>query len=198
MGRHCQSDIDECSPNPCKNGGVCTDLINSFRCTCPIGFAGERCERVQKQCGYDNPCMNGGTCRNTYNSGFACDCRPGFSGHRCEINKNQCQLPCVHGDCVGGGCNCHPGYGGFLCDHPINECGVNPCHNRGICIDRPDGYKCRCLPGTWGKNCEQNNNDCIDNPCINGECIDDINGYRVRFTNYFSIYSGGCNQKMDQ
>ena len=145
--------------------------------------------------------MNGGTCRNTYNSGFACDCRPGFSGHRCEINKNQCQLPCVHGDCVGGGCNCHPGFGGFLCDRPINECGVNPCHNRGICIDRPDGYKCRCLPGTWGKNCEQNNNDCIDNPCINGECIDDINGYRVRLTNYFLIYSiiyGGCNQKMDQ
>merc|ERR1740129_2326904 len=36
------------APIPAKTE-VCTDLINSFRCTCPIGFAGERCERVQKQ-----------------------------------------------------------------------------------------------------------------------------------------------------
>ena len=159
-------------------------MINSYRCSCPIGFAGPRCEKIVDDCNYDNPCLNGGTCKNSFGS-YVCDCRPGFTGHRCEL-KNDCGLhnPCVHGDCLGGPnsfqCDCHPGYAGYLCDRPINECLANPCQNRGVCVDRPDGYKCRCLPGTWGKNCEHNNNDCIDNPCINGECVDGINSYQVR------------------
>jgi hypothetical protein len=40
-GTNCDTDIDECSYSPCINGGVCTDLINDYRCTCPIGFAGQ-------------------------------------------------------------------------------------------------------------------------------------------------------------
>ena len=178
-GRNCQTDIDECSSNPCRNGGVCTDLINSFRCTCPIGFAGERCEKVVNDCGYDNPCLNGGTCQsNGYNS-YVCDCRIGFSGHRCE--NAQCNLnSCVHGDCVNAyQCRCHPGYAGYLCDRPVNECSSNPCQHQGRCIDRVGGYTCKCLPGTHGKNCEINENNCINNPCINGECVDGINNYQV-------------------
>lgn len=37
-------DIDECSPNPCKNKGVCIDGINSYECKCPKGYAGDNCE----------------------------------------------------------------------------------------------------------------------------------------------------------
>ena len=44
-GNDCE-DINECDPNPCKNGGSCTDLINGFNCTCP-GYTGDTCE-----CGY--------------------------------------------------------------------------------------------------------------------------------------------------
>ena len=36
-------DIDNCDPNPCVNGGVCTDGINSYTCTCAEGFTGENC-----------------------------------------------------------------------------------------------------------------------------------------------------------
>ena len=36
-------DIDECSPNPCENGGNCTDGINDFKCTCRIGFIDKNC-----------------------------------------------------------------------------------------------------------------------------------------------------------
>ena len=28
-GRHCDTNIDECSPNPCNNGGVCTVRDNN-------------------------------------------------------------------------------------------------------------------------------------------------------------------------
>ena len=36
-------DIDECYPNPCKNGGYCTDLVNDFDCQCRKGYTGKRC-----------------------------------------------------------------------------------------------------------------------------------------------------------
>ena len=36
-------DIDECSPNPCANGGACTDMINDYNCNCVAGFTGKNC-----------------------------------------------------------------------------------------------------------------------------------------------------------
>ena len=39
------SDINECSSNPCLNGGTCVDQVNGFNCTCVAGYTGTRCER---------------------------------------------------------------------------------------------------------------------------------------------------------
>ena len=39
------SEINECSPNPCKNGAKCVDLVGSFRCECKPGFTGANCEK---------------------------------------------------------------------------------------------------------------------------------------------------------
>ena len=36
-GNLCQSEINECEPNPCQNGATCDDLINAFRCNCTEG-----------------------------------------------------------------------------------------------------------------------------------------------------------------
>ena len=36
--------IDDCNPNPCQNGGTCTDGINTFTCDCEEDFTGKRCE----------------------------------------------------------------------------------------------------------------------------------------------------------
>ena len=36
-------DIDDCVTAPCKNSGVCHDLIKDFSCDCPAGFTGKTC-----------------------------------------------------------------------------------------------------------------------------------------------------------
>ena len=37
-------DIDECSSDPCMNGGTCTDDFNSYICACVAGYTGETCD----------------------------------------------------------------------------------------------------------------------------------------------------------
>ena len=37
-------DVDDCMPNPCENGGNCTDGINEYNCTCAPGYTGVNCE----------------------------------------------------------------------------------------------------------------------------------------------------------
>ena len=38
------TDINECLPNPCGNGGTCKDLINGYKCTCVSGYDGTNCD----------------------------------------------------------------------------------------------------------------------------------------------------------
>ena len=37
------SDIDECSSNPCFNGGICVDGTNEYTCICLPGWFGTNC-----------------------------------------------------------------------------------------------------------------------------------------------------------
>ena len=37
-------DRDECQPNPCLNGGTCTDGCATYSCSCPYPFTGNRCQ----------------------------------------------------------------------------------------------------------------------------------------------------------
>jgi len=43
-GMNCAVNIDDCSNNPCKNGGTCMDGVNNFTCRCPSGFKGDTCQ----------------------------------------------------------------------------------------------------------------------------------------------------------
>jgi hypothetical protein len=46
FGPRCEHNPDECSPNPCANGGTCRDGVNSFSCDCPAGLTGSTCQTV--------------------------------------------------------------------------------------------------------------------------------------------------------
>ena len=37
-------DVNECSSDPCQNGGTCTDGVASYTCACSSGFSGTDCE----------------------------------------------------------------------------------------------------------------------------------------------------------
>ncbi|XP_030319283.1 basement membrane-specific heparan sulfate proteoglycan core protein [Calypte anna] len=73
-----------CLPTPCLRGARCLPLPPStpgpaFRCLCPPGFGGPRCEWEENRCLHPSPCLNGGTCRDN-----ACLCPPGYTGPSCQ------------------------------------------------------------------------------------------------------------------
>ena len=81
-----------CTSCPCKNGGTCSpdyDWPNgsaSYKCSCPDGFSGERCQFVV-EC-YSLYCLNGGYCKLNYVGVPYCVCSPGYYGSYCE-NSNK-------------------------------------------------------------------------------------------------------------
>ena len=105
-GTNCQSNIDDCASNPCYNGGVCKDSLNSFTCDCPLGFSGSRCEINNNDC-VNNLCLNGDCIDGIHD--FTCRCNPGFAGRLCDKKIDECDVnPCQYG----GTCEVL-GYGGY-------------------------------------------------------------------------------------
>ena len=41
---NCFADIDECEPEPCQNGGTCSDGNGTYSCECTSGFNGTDCQ----------------------------------------------------------------------------------------------------------------------------------------------------------
>ncbi|XP_053128741.1 lactadherin isoform X2 [Hemicordylus capensis] len=42
-GKHCQNNMNECSSQPCKNGGTCLDLDGDYTCKCGALYLGKTC-----------------------------------------------------------------------------------------------------------------------------------------------------------
>ncbi|EGV92128.1 Cadherin EGF LAG seven-pass G-type receptor 3 [Cricetulus griseus] len=84
----CETELDLCYSNPCRNGGACARREGGYTCVCRPRFTGEDCE-LDTEAGRCVPgvCRNGGTCTNAPNGGFRCQCPAGgaFEGPRCEV-----------------------------------------------------------------------------------------------------------------
>ncbi|XP_030621866.1 protocadherin Fat 4 [Chanos chanos] len=115
-GALCETDIDECLPSPCHNGGTCHNLVGGFSCSCPEGFTGMACERDINEC-LSNPCQNGALCQN-YPGGFNCLCKSGFAGKTCDSIINYCECnPCFNGG------SCQNRVEGYYCHCPFGVFG---------------------------------------------------------------------------
>ncbi|XP_030591083.1 protein jagged-1a-like isoform X3 [Archocentrus centrarchus] len=183
-GQLCDKDLNTCGTRqPCLNGGTCSNTgPDKYHCSCPEGFSGINCQRVDHAC-LSSPCLNRGSCAET-SQGFECHCAPGWTGPLCSINVDECLVnPCSHGgtcqDLVNGfKCLCPPQWTGKSCLIDANECNDRPCVNANSCRNLIGGYFCECLPGWTGLNCDSNINDCRGQ-CQNGAtCMDLVNGYR--------------------
>ncbi|XP_044288680.1 delta and Notch-like epidermal growth factor-related receptor [Varanus komodoensis] len=174
-GELCQSEIDYCSQQPCKNGGTCYSSISGFSCQCPEGYLGPSCEEKIDYCA-SFPCQNNGTCYadQLY---YSCSCTPGFTGPTCAQLIDFCALnPCAHGICRSVGtsykCLCIPGYHGLYCEEEYNECLSAPCQNGATCRDLVNSYDCVCLAEYEGRHCELFKDPCVNISCQNGGTCD--------------------------
>ncbi|KAM7338028.1 hypothetical protein ACRRTK_004147 [Alexandromys fortis] len=82
-GRNCEAEITACFPNPCRNGGSCDPIGNTFVCSCKAGLTGVTCEDDVDECEREE-CENGGSCVNLFGS-FFCNCTPGYVGQYCGL-----------------------------------------------------------------------------------------------------------------
>ncbi|XP_047272530.1 protein crumbs homolog 1 isoform X4 [Homo sapiens] len=92
-GIHCEEDVNECSSNPCQNGGTCENLPGNYTCHCPFDnlsrtfYGGRDCSDILLGCTHQQ-CLNNGTCIPHFQDGqhgFSCLCPSGYTGSLCEI-----------------------------------------------------------------------------------------------------------------
>ncbi len=78
------AEYTSCDQLPCANGGICTPIGNTYRCSCVAGYQGTNCEENIDECA-SNPCQYGGTCIDGVSK---CTCGLDFSGLHCEKGRN--------------------------------------------------------------------------------------------------------------
>ena len=191
-GSNCSEPFNVCdATNRCYNGGTCSpDDGHYFRCSCPQGYTGDRCQYQTNPCS-NTPCHNDGTCMvdvpagpdGLYNAtlgpvGTHCECACGFSGDDCTVRSDLCRVnPCTNGYCTpndspsGFNCTCPEGYAGDLCDRR-DLCASSPCNfaTTSECVSLEDSFVCLCEAGWGGVRCDADIDECVGNPCQNGNC----------------------------
>lgn len=91
VGSNCQTNIDDCQPNPCQNGGTCVDGVNGYNCTCTPTLMGKNCSKLYNACESFQPCMNGATCNAVLGTqNYSCNCVLGFTDANCSTNIDDC------------------------------------------------------------------------------------------------------------
>jgi cysteine-rich repeat protein len=84
-GTSCATSVNDCLPQPCKNGGVCIDGHLNYTCACSPGYTGRNCTVDINECA-PVTCQNGGTCSAPAlkPNFYECLCAPGYGGNFCQ------------------------------------------------------------------------------------------------------------------
>ena len=188
-GDRCQFiDIDDCNPNPCKNGGSCEAADEEpYTCFCKSGFTGKDCSIRRQVCSHATPCLNGGTCtiRITLSGNLSeCLCASGYTGNRCA-DRVQSTASTKSGLT---GSTAPPGKSTTLAvsgsspsagDDCSSSNEAQSCQNGGSCRQN----RCMCPDGYTGKRCEVVLSSCVSSPCgANETCRDLSNNILLQHT----------------
>jgi len=132
-GKTCAINVQSCDPNPCENGGTCTNVANDgFQCECLYGWTGDRClEAPSCQRGVDEwNLATAPTSPSRYydprTAGTICNSRSDTYNGRCNavtvLNGKSCREFC---NSVGRGCDGAYNDNSFLTAVPENACRKN-------------------------------------------------------------------------
>jgi len=161
-GKQCQTLVDFCATNPCRNGASCANTPGNpgtGTCTCLAGFTDASCSTDINECLPTNPCQNGGTCNNSPGT-FSCACPSTHTGPLCATVISQAAVWCTPD-------NPCSAVGSSAC-HECNSSMIAPCVAADIVSPATTGYHCDCLPGYSGAQCASQAQYCSPNPCLNG------------------------------
>ena len=188
----CVITADICSYNSCDNSGTCVPSVDgSFYCSCPSGFTGRRCEKVDL-C-QSLPCKNKGVCLSDSDTFryvlilgtlvFNWFWKKGYFIH-CLV-KVGCLAILIYllVKLSSHRCQCMKGFSGEFCEI---SCVKVACQNGGQCTVVDDYPVCVCLPGWTGQFCQNDIDEC------QAKVADACQQRQARCFNYKGGYACNC------